>query len=101
MDHCLDETPARCSRCPAVCCQLTVWLAAGDDPPEEYVDRDERGLEIMGKADDGWCAALDRESMSCGIYARRPLACREFDEDGADCHEERANWRRIALSLVR
>ena len=93
------DSPARCDRCPAICCQLPVWLAAGDDPPTEYVDVDERGLEIMGKADDGWCAALDRETMSCGIYARRPLACREFDMDGPDCREEREHWRRIAVQL--
>jgi Fe-S-cluster containining protein len=101
MPACTDHSPARCDRCPAICCQLPVWLAAGDDPPAEYVDLDENGLEIMGKADDGWCAALDRESMSCGIYARRPLACREFDMDGPDCHDERDRWRRIAVSLAR
>ena len=101
MDTCNDDAHARCDRCPAVCCQLTVWLAAGDDPPPQFVDVDERGLEIMGKADDGWCAALDRDSMSCSIHARRPLACREFDMDGPDCHDERARWRRIAISLGR
>jgi Fe-S-cluster containining protein len=39
--------------------------------------------------------------MSCGIYARRPLACREFAMDGQDCRDERAEWRRIAIRLGR
>lgn len=88
-----------CDRCPAVCCQLKVILVAGDDPPEQFIDEDEDGQQIMGKADDGWCAALDRDSMSCGIYERRPMVCREFEMGGADCLRERAEWRRIAVQL--
>jgi Fe-S-cluster containining protein len=88
-----------CSQCPAICCQLKVLLIAGDDPPEQFVDFDEDGQEIMGKSDDGWCAALDRDAMRCSIYARRPFVCREFDMGGADCIDERENWRRIAISL--
>ena len=54
----------------------------------------------MGKADDGWCAALDREHMRCGIYERRPLVCREFDMGGDDCLAERAAWQRAAAALA-
>ena len=89
-----------CSQCPAVCCQLKVILIAGDDPPGQFIDLDEDGLEIMGKADDGWCAALDREAMRCSIYEQRPFVCREFEMGGADCLEERETWRRIAATLV-
>ena len=32
-------------------------VGAGDDPPEQYIDEDEDCAQIMGKADDGWCAA--------------------------------------------
>lgn len=91
--------PVSCSNCPAICCQLKVILIAGDDPPQHFVDLDEDGLEIMGKADDGWCAALDREAMRCSIYERRPFVCREFAMGGSDCLDERENWRRIAISL--
>ncbi|WP_287813600.1 YkgJ family cysteine cluster protein, partial [Pseudomonas sp.] len=43
----------------------------------------------MARLDDGWCAALDRRTMSCSIYRQRPLICREFDMGGSDCLEER------------
>ena len=91
--------PVHCSRCPAICCRLKVLLVAGDDPPEHFIDVDGEGDQVMGKADDGWCAALDREHMRCGIYARRPLVCREFAMAGEDCVAERAAWRAAAEAL--
>ena len=95
----VTEAAAHCSHCPAICCQLKVILIAGDHPPEQYVDVDEDGHEIMGKGDDGWCAALDRDAMRCSIYEQRPFVCREFAMGGSDCLDERESWRRIAVSL--
>ena len=94
-----DSAPTHCSACPAICCQLKVLLIAGDNPPQHFIDLDEDGLEIMGKADDGWCAALDRATMCCSIYEQRPFVCREFAMGGDDCIDERAAWRQIAVSL--
>jgi Fe-S-cluster containining protein len=71
----------------------------GDDPPDHYLDRDEHGMFIMAKSDDGWCVALDRESLRCTIYQRRPWVCREFAMGGTDCRDERADWRRIMIAL--
>ena len=62
-------------------------------------DIDEHGMEILGKLDDGWCVALDRDNMCCSMYERRPFVCREFAMGETDCRDERANWRRIAISL--
>ena len=95
-----DGGSIACTECPAICCQLKVLLIAGDDPPPQFIDLDEDGHEIMGEGDDGWCAALDREAMKCGIYQQRPFVCREFEMGGGDCIHERAAWRRIALSLL-
>jgi uncharacterized protein len=43
----------------------------------------------MRRLDDGWCAALDRQTMLCTIYERRPFICREFQAGEYDCLEER------------
>lgn len=88
-----------CSNCPACCCQLKVLLLPDDNVPEHYIDRDEHGMEILGKLDDGWCVALDRDRMCCSMYARRPFVCREFAMGEKDCREERAAWRRIAITV--
>jgi len=88
-----DIDPAvQCSACEAVCCRLPVLLMPEDSIPPRYVDHDERGLEIVAKGEDGWCAALDRNSLRCTIYDTRPAICRGFDMGGYDCREERAAW---------
>jgi Fe-S-cluster containining protein len=52
---------------------------------------DRWGGRVMRRLDDGWCAALDRDTMLCRIYERRPVVCRDYEEGGADCLSERAN----------
>ncbi len=63
---------------------------AGDDVPDALVQTDPWGGEVMARLDDGWCAALDRSSMQCTIYERRPMICREFSVGGRECLVERA-----------
>lgn len=43
----------------------------------------------MARLDDGWCAALDRNTMKCTIYEKRPMICREFEMGGYECIAER------------
>jgi uncharacterized protein len=82
----------RCDACEAVCCRLDVILLPGDSVPAWLTDRDEHGMELMAKANDGWCVALDRTSMRCTIYARRPFVCAEFAMGGSSCSDERDAW---------
>jgi Fe-S-cluster containining protein len=49
----------------------------------------------MHRLDDGWCAALDRDSMRCTIYEVRPLICREFEMGSAECRDERQGMAAI------
>ncbi len=46
----------------------------------------------MDRRADGWCAALDRDTLRCRIYEQRPLICREFVMGGPDCLAERGAW---------
>jgi Fe-S-cluster containining protein len=57
--------------------------------PDRLVESDKWGGMTMARLDDGWCSALDRNTMMCSIYARRPLICREFEMGEADCVSER------------
>ncbi|EKM97153.1 Fe-S-cluster oxidoreductase [Stutzerimonas degradans] len=85
----LEDAPVSCSSCAACCCRLEVLLFGERDVPARFIDIDAWGAQVMRRLDDGWCAALDRDSMRCTIYAVRPLICREFELGSADCLEER------------
>jgi uncharacterized protein len=81
-----------CSRCDAVCCRLTVVLMPEDRVPAWLVRQDEHGPDTMAKGDDGWCVALDRNTMRCTIYESRPQLCRNFSMGGPYCLDERKTW---------
>jgi Fe-S-cluster containining protein len=56
----------------------------------------------MAHGADGWCIALDRARMCCGIYAARPAICRKFAMGGAYCRDERERYADAApLRAVR
>ena len=61
-----------------------------DDVPLDLTLEDRWGGRIMARSDDGWCAALDRDTLLCGIYERRPAICRDYEVGGSDCVSERA-----------
>ena len=79
-----------CEHCSACCCQLEVMLMEGDDVPRRFSTQDDWGGWVMRRLDDGWCAALDRDTMRCTIYERRPDNCRVFEMGDSDCQRERA-----------
>ncbi|MFI8719115.1 YkgJ family cysteine cluster protein [Stenotrophomonas sp. NPDC077464] len=78
-------TLAHCSGCTAQCCRLTAVLAASESMPSNLTVNIGDGTRAMAKADDGWCVALDRSTMACGIYAARPEVCRRFKMAGPYC----------------
>lgn len=80
-----------CSNCRACCCQLEVMLMGDDAVPRHLTREDEWGGEVMRRLEDGWCVALDRDTLLCKIYAQRPAVCREYEMGGHACAEERAH----------
>jgi Fe-S-cluster containining protein len=60
-------------------------LMSEDCVPLHLTQEDAWGARIMARREDGWCAALDRVSLRCGIYDRRPTVCREYEMGGSDC----------------
>jgi Fe-S-cluster containining protein len=79
-----------CASCRACCCKLEVMLMGEDDVPMSLVETDRWGGQVMKRLDDGWCAALDRATMLCRIYAQRPTICRDYQVGGTDCLSERS-----------
>ena len=63
---------------------------ADDDVPQALTEIDRWGGFIMARLDDGWCAALNRDTLLCSIYERRPEICRDYALGGSDCLQERA-----------
>lgn len=90
-----SDNAVSCSNCAACCCQLEVMLITDTGVPPRFIATDDWGGEVMQRLDDGWCAALDRDSMRCSIYELRPLICREFEMGSAECQDERRGMTTI------
>jgi uncharacterized protein len=88
----VEAEPVLCSNCEAVCCRLTVVLMPEDKVPLWLVAEDDLGPDTMAKAADGWCVALDRDTMRCSIYEQRPQICRKFSMGGPYCRDERDEY---------
>ncbi|MBK1642476.1 zinc/iron-chelating domain-containing protein [Chromatium okenii] len=78
-----------CDDCTAACCRLEVLCLTDTGVPSRFTTRDRWGGIVMARLNDGWCAALDRDTLRCRIYLQRPLVCREFEMGGVDCLVER------------
>jgi Fe-S-cluster containining protein len=92
--------PITCDACAAACCRLEVLCIGEHDIPDRLTDTDADGYFVMRRLDDGWCAALDRTVMNCGIYAHRPLPCRELAVGGPECLAARARLAEDAGPMV-
>ncbi len=86
----LDPKPEiSCSNCQACCCRLEVMLITDTGVPKQHIKTLDDGSEVMLRLDDGWCSALDRNSLMCSIYEHRPWICREFEMGSYECKDER------------
>lgn len=83
------EASVSCDNCEACCCRLEVMLITDTGVPDRYMEIDRWGGMTMARLNDGWCSALDRNTMKCMIYEKRPLICRGFEMGDVDCIEER------------
>ena len=86
----MTRDKVHCSRCDACCCRLEVMLISETGVPERFIAENQWGSQVMARLDDGWCAALDRNTLRCTIYAQRPQICRDFEMGSYECVTERA-----------
>ncbi|RLA07546.1 MAG: YkgJ family cysteine cluster protein [Gammaproteobacteria bacterium] len=85
----MSEKSISCSRCDACCCRLEVMLISDTGVPTYLVETTQWGGQVMARLDDDWCAALDRNTMLCSIYEKRPQICRDFEMGSFECVTER------------
>jgi len=57
------ETEVSCSNCQACCCRLEVMLITDTGVPDRFIAFDRWGGMTMARLEDGWCAALDRNTL--------------------------------------
>ena len=86
----LPDTEVNCANCEACCCRLEVMLISDTGVPNNFIETDKWGGQTMARLEDGWCSALDRNTMICTIYEKRPWVCREFEMGEYECISERA-----------
>ena len=86
----LPDVEVTCTNCEASCCRLEAMLFNDTEVPDKFVEVDTRGERRMARLEDGWCSALDRNTMSCTIYENRPWICREFEMGKHECISARA-----------
>lgn len=86
----LPDTEVTCENCDACCCRLEVMLITDSGVSDNFIEIDQWGGRTMARLDDGWCSALDRNTMTCTIYDKRPWICREFQMGDYECISERA-----------
>ncbi|MCB1872781.1 MAG: YkgJ family cysteine cluster protein [Gammaproteobacteria bacterium] len=83
------EARVTCADCEACCCRLEVLLITDTGVPENFIEIDQWGGMVMQRLEDGWCSALNRNTMLCTIYEQRPWVCREYEMGGYECISER------------
>jgi uncharacterized protein len=86
----LTDTEVNCANCEACCCRLEVMLISDTGVPNNFIEIDKWGGRAMARLEDGWCSGLDRNTMLCAIYEKRPWICREFEMGEYECISERA-----------
>lgn len=85
----IPTTEVTCSNCQACCCSLEVMVISDTGVPSQHIHVDKHGSETMLRLEDGWCSALDRDTLMCSIYENRPWICREFEMGSYECINER------------
>jgi len=84
------EPAVSCDHCKACCCRLEVMLITETGVPGHFIAIDQWGGRVMARLEDGWCSALDRNTMRCSIYDKRPWICRELQAGEHECLSVRA-----------
>ncbi|RLA44930.1 MAG: YkgJ family cysteine cluster protein [Gammaproteobacteria bacterium] len=81
----LPDSIVSCTSCEACCCRFEVILISDTGVPDKFIEVDKWGGLTMAQLDDGWCSALDRNTMTCKVYEKRPQVCHDLEMGGYEC----------------
>jgi hypothetical protein len=87
------ECEKRVDLCGAACCKVAFPLSLQDI--EEGLRWNLGKPFLNARGDDGYCAYLERQTLKCSIYERRPATCRSFD-----CRNDRGIWLDFGKMVV-
>lgn len=73
----VDCEAGRRLHCSTFCCRLIVRLGPGEVDPEQPENKAKHCIDK--NPEDGICVYLDRDSMRCRIWEKRPAVCRAYD----------------------
>ncbi len=73
-------------RCRARCCTLVFALTREEAARGDIAWNRARPC-FIARDPDGYCPHLDRDSLACTVWDRRPLRCRRYD-----CRDDPAIW---------
>ncbi|MEJ2346091.1 MAG: YkgJ family cysteine cluster protein [Gammaproteobacteria bacterium] len=95
----LPEARVDCTRCiprcRAKCCTLIFALTKAE-VAAGHVRHNPRRPYFIVRDEDGYCPHLDRATLACTIWERRPLRCRRYD-----CRKDSNIWPRgVPVQLV-
>ena len=97
MDDSPTDTAVSCANCEACCCRQEAVLFNDSNVPEYLTVTNTQGGSSMARMEDGWCKALDRNTMLCTIYENRPWICGEFEMGEYECLSARADNLKAAF----
>jgi Fe-S-cluster containining protein len=80
------DCASRIHLCRATCCRLSFALS-GQDVQEGIVRWNLGQPYIIAHDEDGYCAHLDRESLTCKIYEHQPVTCQTYH-----CRNDKRIW---------
>jgi Fe-S-cluster containining protein len=88
------DCEARMPLCHAACCRLAFPLSQ-QDVEEGTVKWDLGHPYMIRRGSDGYCHHIKRDSLQCGVYACRPLVCRNYD-----CRKDKRIWADFERRVV-
>jgi Fe-S-cluster containining protein len=72
--------------CRGICCSF-IFALTKEEANKETIKWNPKRPFFIARDEDGYCPHLDRESLNCKIWGKRPERCRKYD-----CRKDKNVW---------